>query len=223
MDKPLVFVSALAFAALAHAESAPAPDKAPAPAVEKTRPHRLAVGPAFTRADYDLKVNGAMTNDFAPENLFGIAVEYGYRFGETSVGFHEVGAHTALLLGSTDNGPVTTALAEMPLLARYNYNFKLGDSTRLYVGPRLGFTSIALGIEDENTDFLESDSDGAASIGAGIGLRHDFSKRFGIALGYEYTRSTSTSFSLKDSGTSYDAKISSHEAHQVSLSAAWLF
>ncbi len=229
-------IPALLLSPLAFAETAPAPESAATPTVistttpvyaaapvERTRANHLSVGPSFTRMDYRLTVNDARDTRNNPRNFFGPEFTYGRYIGESSVGFHEVGARLAIRMGSVDNGPTSTAVVEVPFLAQYNYNFRLGDTTRLYLGPRLGFSGMGLGVADDATDFFDVDSDTSAKFGAGIGLKQQFTKLFGMSFGYEYLRGTSTRFSLRDNGVSVTARITNPESHTLAISATWTF
>lgn len=216
MKKILTLGSVLALAAFARADETTAPVTTP-----EARANYISVGPAYARFDY--KINGVKAGSDDPRNFFGVVFNYGRYFGESSVGVHEFGVQAGVMGASEKNNGVIVAAVEAPLVAVYNYNFKLGDSTRLYVGPRAGVTTLGLAVHDDNTNFRESDTDIAAKFGAGFGIRQQFTQLFGMAVGYEYSRTTDTSFHLSDSGTTYDAKLKDLESHLVVISATWNF
>src|ERR1043165_2554700 len=112
----------------------------PAPVVEKSVQNYISVGPAIARASY--KINGAKADGEDPRNFFGPVFNYGRYFGESSVGVHELGVQVGLLGASEEASQVTTTVIEAPVLAVYNYNFKLGETPRLYLGPRVGYSIV---------------------------------------------------------------------------------
>jgi opacity protein-like surface antigen len=195
--------------------------EAPAPVVEQSRQNYISVGPALARMSY--KINGAKADGEDPRNFFGPVFNYGRYFGESSVGVHELGVQAGLLGASEETSQVTTSAVEAPVLAVYNYNFKLGDTTRLYLGPRLGYSIIGLAVDDDLTNFRDSDSDLAFKYGVGIGIKQQFNKRFGMAVGYEYSRASSTNYSFSDNGTTITAKLTDMSSHLVVVSFAWTF
>lgn len=218
MKKLLTLGSALALAAFAHADEAPAPVATP-----ETPANYLSVGPAYARFNYNVTGTGVAPGTKRSRDFYGVVFNYGRYFGESSVGLHEIGVQAALMgTQKKDNGTILTAV-EAPIVAVYNYNFKLGDSTKLYVGPRAGVTTIGLAVDNDTTNFRESDTDIAFKYGAGIGLKQQFTKLFGIAVGYEYSRTTDTSFHMSDSGSTFDAKLKDIDAHLVVISATWNF
>lgn len=179
----------------------------------------ISVGPAYGRVDYH-------DTPGVPDDLkdyFGVVFNYGRYFGESSVGTHEIGVQAGFLGAWDEQNSVTTYATQSPLVAVYNYNFKLGDSTILYVGPRAGFVVAGFGIDDDNTNFRDYDTDIAFRYGAGIGIKQKFTKHFGMAVGYEYSRTGSTSYSLSDSGTSLNASVDNTDMHLIAISAAWTF
>ena len=179
----------------------------------------ISVGPTYGRANFS--DTAGLPSDL--KNFYGVTFNYGRYFGESSVGVHEVSVQAAALGAYDKSGSVRTTLGEAPVLASYNYNFKLGDTTKLYIGPRVGFAVTTLGIDDHSNDFDQIDSDVAFRFGAGIGIRQRFTAHFGMAIGYEYSRTGSTSYSLSDSGTTINASLGHSDMHALVISAAWEF
>lgn len=213
--RTVVIVPALLLAGVAHAQ------QPPAPATPVEAPNYISVGPAYARFDY--KITGDKVGSGDSRNFFGVVFNYGRYFGESSVGVHEFGVQAGILGASEKDAGATVSTVEAPIVAVYNYNFKLGDSTRLYLGPRAGISVIGLAVDDDSTNFRESDSDVAAKFGVGVGIKQQIGKTFGIAVGYEYARYTSTSFRLQDSGATVDADIRSMNSHLFAVSATWTF
>lgn len=204
-----------ALASLTHAA------ETPEPVVEKSAKNYLSVGPALARLSY--KINGDKAESGDPRNFFGPVFNYGRYVGESSVGAHEFGVQAGILGSSEEESQVTTDAIEIPVLAVYNYNFKLGDTTRLYLGPRAGVSLIGVALDDDVSNFRAADSDLAFKFGVGIGIKQQFTKRFGMAVGYEYSRATDTSYSLTDNGTTINAKLTDMSSHLVVISFAWTF
>lgn len=223
MKTRIILASSLLLSAAALAQTSAPASEAPVTGAERARHNYLSVGPAYSHSSYDFTLNGVDASDSAPENFGGVVFNYGRLFGESSVGVHEIGAEVAVRFGGTKKNDTTTGLVEMPFLASYNYNFKLGEDTRLYLGPRVGFSAVGLSIKNDPANFDQSDGDIAGKFGAGIGVKHNFTKLFGMAVGYEYSRTTSTDFNLRDSGTSVDAKVGAMNTHLIFISAAWTF
>lgn len=212
---------ALLLATLAGTSLALAGESPPPPTPETGAKNHLSVGPAYARFDY--KIDNAALDSFKPRDFGGVVVAYGRHFGESSFGVHELGAQAGVLASSSKNNGTLVAVIEAPLVAAYNYNFKLGDTTRLYLGPRAGFTVIGLAVDNDSTNFSRADSALAGKFGAGIGVKQQFTKRFGMSVGYEYSRITRTDFSLQDSGTTINAEFGDMNTHLLAASFVWTF
>lgn len=208
----LIAASACAAEPVAGSLPAPAP-------VARERSNYMAVGPAFERVWYNLNGVAAKSADGDPTFLSGVNFEYGRYFGKSSVGTHEVGV-SAAMLGGTEETPagVDVTLVEVPVTAYYNYNFRVGESTTLFVGPRAGLVLVNLGLDGGVYD-NDSDSDVAFKYGIGLGLKQQFSPRFGMTLGMDYSRYTDTDFRVVASRFS----ISEMDSFKFYAAFAWTF
>lgn len=105
------------------------------------------------------------------ESFGGVNLGFGSNFGESSLGYHQVGVNLTATGRFEEQGSTDVSMWASSLMFQYNYHFRPAKSVTLYVGPSVGFLSIGRWEESGSGDVDDSDSSFAFGGQAGVAIR----------------------------------------------------
>lgn len=152
------------------ADAAPAATAAPTVAAPRHRAFYADAGLAVSDVSL-VPVVGGVKGSRDSESFGGVNLGFGTNFGESSVGYHQVGVNLTATGRFDEQGTKDISTYASSMMVQYNYHFTPGKSVTLYVGPSVGVLNIGRWEEAGSGDTHDSDSSFAVGGQAGVTIR----------------------------------------------------
>lgn len=174
-----------------------------------------------------------MIEDRKNDNFVGADILFGHAFGVSDFGHHEVNFGTGLFVSQQTihvsvpgNWYKTDELVTyIPLTVGYRYHFAVGKNTSIHAGVFGGAALIGYAIDSEDYGHSDNDGDfdGTWQVGAGVGIRRWFNRRFGLDVSYDYRAIGNTKHRLDLFGHTYHGRYRDMDAHSVRVGFLFAF